>query len=325
MLLSISIVAIVGCTPDLVTDAPSTDADTDTDTDTDLDTDTDADTDADSDADSDVDTDSDTDTLTCTLGPHSTSFVLSVQHNGATRRALVDLPLGYDGSEQLPVVLNFHGLAMTAELQRSYTHMATEANARGWIAVHPDGQAFTWNVLPGSPDVGFVDALLDELENTVCVDPARVYATGLSQGGFFSYMLGCELSERLAAIAPVAGSDANVFCNPPEVVPLLHIHGNADATVWYQGSLLYPSAPNAVVDWSDRVNQCTASPVQTYLNGDASCETRSCGSNDEATLCTLDSGGHNWPGALSILLLPNTSPDLDATNHILDFFTSYRR
>ena len=140
MLLSISIVAIVGCTPDLVTDAPSTDADTDTDTDTDLDTDTDADTDADSDADSDVDTDSDTDTLTCTLGPHSTSFVLSVQHNGATRRALVDLPLGYDGSEQLPVVLNFHGLAMTAELQRSYTHMATEANARGWIAVHPDGQ-----------------------------------------------------------------------------------------------------------------------------------------------------------------------------------------
>jgi polyhydroxybutyrate depolymerase len=261
----------------------------------------------------------------CNLGPHSQSFTIQVQHAGATRTALVNLPPGYDGTEVLPMVLNFHGLLMNGTLQRSYTGLADEANARGWIAVHPNGLASSWTVTPFSPDVGFVDALLDALEAEVCVDTTRTYATGLSMGGYFTYMLGCELPERFAAIAPVAGLDANVFCNPAPEVPLLHIHGTADLIVPYNGALFSPSAPDSVRNWSNDVNNCTTAPVVSWQNGDATCATRSCSAASEATLCTIQGGGHTWPGADPIPLLGDSNYDLDATAHILDFFEGYTR
>lgn len=261
----------------------------------------------------------------CTLGPHAESFTIQVQHGGFTRSALVDLPPGYDGTEELPMVLNFHGMLMDGALQRSYTSMAVEANDRGWIAVHPDGIANSWNVTPFTSDVGFVEELLDALDNEVCVDPSRTYATGLSMGGYFSYMLGCELSGRFAAIAPVAGLDANVFCSPNHTVPLLHIHGTSDHIVPHTGSILSPSAENSVAGWADDVNSCNAAPVVTFDDGVVTCETRSCGPDDEATLCLIDGGEHAWPGAPAIPLLMSPNDHLDATTEVLDFFEQYTR
>lgn len=259
----------------------------------------------------------------CTLGPRASPWQIELQHAGATRHARVDLPAGYDGTTPLPLVLNFHGLLMDANLQRVYTGMSGAANARGWIAVHPDAHQGSWNLLPGSPDPGFVAALLDAIEAEVCVDVDRVYATGLSNGGFFSYTLGCTLADRIAAIAPVAGSDSNVFCAPGRPVPLLHLHGTGDLIVAYGGGLLYPSAPDAVADWADEVNGCAAEPVVTFDAPGVTCETRACGPDDEATLCTLPGAGHVWPGAAPIPLLPGSTDAIDANTAILDFFDRF--
>lgn len=259
---------------------------------------------------------------TCDLGPteRPDAFELTLTHAGVTRRALIDLPPGYDGSTALPVVLNFHGLLMDASLQRAYTGLAEDTRARGWIAVHPDAHGGSWNLLPGSADPGFVAALLDALADELCVDPTRVYATGLSNGGFFSYTLGCTLSDRIAAIAPVAGTDANVFCPADRPIPLFHVHGTADAIVSYDGGWLYPSAPASVADWASNVNDCDADPVVTLDAPGVSCETRACGPSDEATLCTLPGVGHVWPGSTPIPLLPGSTAAMDANAAILDFF-----
>lgn len=332
--MSVLLPLILGCTQ-VTTQPPSPDdpADTDVlpgDTDDPADTDAPADTDEPADTDDPADTDEPTDTDvplpgSCALGPHALSFEITLQHAGQTRRALVDLPPGYDGTATLPLVLNFHGLLMDAELQRSYTGMSPAANARGWIAVHPDAAGISWNILPGSQDPGFVEALLDALEAEVCVDTGRVYSTGLSNGGFFSYMLGCTIPDRVAAIAPVAGMDSNVLCGSGTPVPLLHIHGTGDTIVTYGGGLGYPSAPASVEGWATDVNGCAASPVVTLDTPGVLCETRSCGPDDEATLCSLDDVGHVWPGALAIPLLPGSTQALDANSTILDFFDDYTR
>ncbi|MCB9678996.1 MAG: hypothetical protein H6737_28100 [Alphaproteobacteria bacterium] len=257
----------------------------------------------------------------CSLGPHARTFTLNV----GNRSAIVDLPPGYDGTEQLPTALNFHGLLMSGALQKSYTGFADAANARGWIAVHPNGQNNTWDVTPWSNDVDFVADLLDALGAEVCVDPSRTYATGLSMGGYFSYLLGCRLPNRFAAIAPVAGLDANVFCSTPVDVPLLHIHGTGDLIVPYGGSFLSPGAQESVRRWSDRVNGCNVPSVVTYQDPEVTCETRTCGPASEATLCTIAGGGHTWPGAAPIPLLTDSNAALDANAEVLDFFELYYR
>ncbi|MEZ4318389.1 MAG: alpha/beta hydrolase-fold protein [Myxococcota bacterium] len=260
----------------------------------------------------------------CSLGAHDLHFTLEVQHGGRTRTALVDLPATYDGTEALPTALNFHGLLMNAGLQRSYTHFDEAANDRGMIAVHPNGLNSTWDVTPWTSDVGFVDALLDALAAEVCVDPDRTYATGLSMGGYFSYTLGCQLPGRFAAIAPVAGLDANVLCNPGPDMPLLHLHGTADFIVPYGGSFPSPSAPAGVDRWARQVNGCDTEPVVTFEDGEVTCETWSCG-GPEATLCTIQGGGHLWPGANPIPLFSDWNDALDANTEILDFFEDYTR
>jgi polyhydroxybutyrate depolymerase len=262
----------------------------------------------------------------CTLGPHTGSFTVTVNHNGRVREALVDLPPGYDGSTELPVVLNFYGNLMNATLQRSYSGMSAAAGARNMIAVHPNGLATTWNVLPGSPEVGFVDKLLDALAAEVCVDPSRIYFTGMSQGGNLSYLLSCNagLSRRVAAIAPVAGSNVAVFCSAANPVPVWHIHGTGDAIVDYEGGLLYPSAPDSAWEWATDVNNCRQSGTTSLQVGAVTCETR-CSGRQETTLCSIAGAGHTWPGALPIPLLSDTNYDIDATEVILDFFERHAR
>jgi len=262
----------------------------------------------------------------CTLGAPSTRhFTLQLPFEGQTRSAIVDLPDDYDGSEVRPLVLNFHGLATTAQQQKTYTGMAGAANARGWIAVHPDGTNRSWDWLPESQDVRFVDALLDELSAQLCVDERRVYLTGLSNGGYFSYQFACDRGDRITAIAPVAGAQTSPVCNPGVKVPLLHIHGTDDDTVPYDGNLISPGARESVTRWAERVNDCHTDPEETAVIGDVRCETWSCSPIDSASLCTVEGGGHTWPGTVPLPLLGETNQDIDATEEILDFFARWAR
>jgi len=182
--------------------------------------------------------------------------------------------------------------------------------------------------------VKFVRDLLDAIEAKWCIDPKRVFATGMSNGGFFSHRLACEVSDRIAAIAPVAGvlGIPPQSCNPGRAVPIIDFHGTGDPIVPYDGGtplvpqlgvgLVFRSVAESMNHWRAN-NQCSANEQQFFQNGDATC-TRfpDCAAGSETVLCSIADGGHTWPGGVPIPA-GKTSSDISATTTMLDFFEAH--
>jgi polyhydroxybutyrate depolymerase len=228
-------------------------------------------------------------------------------------------------------VLNFHGYSSNASRQMILTGLVSAADEAGVIAVHPDGFDASWNAgkccgTAASEDrdhVGYVRALLASLESTLCVDTRRVYSTGMSNGGFLSHRLGCELSDRIVAIAPVAGVIGISDCAPVRPVPVLHIHGTDDSLVPYEGGgfLDFPSVMATVAGWASRDRCADAGDAITYAQGEVTCQGwQRCDAGSTVTLCTVEGGGHTWPGGTPVPVLGHTTTDLDATRAALAFF-----
>ncbi|MDC0710217.1 PHB depolymerase family esterase [Stigmatella sp. ncwal1] len=287
-----------------------------------------------------------------TVGPGD--FEWTLEHEGRPRAYKVHVPPGYNAARPTPAVIAFHGFGSTELEQEGLSRMSEVADEEGFLAIYPRGlnnpevertpdggftDSRSWNAggccgsaqLGRVDDVGFVEALFADLDTKLCVDTRRTYATGLSNGAFFSYRLACERAERFAAIAPVAGMENVAVCEPSRPVPVIHFHGTADATIAYTGGTIplgraYPSAPATVERWAER-NGCTGPQTQTYRRGDSTCVT-STGCKPEsatATLCTVEGGGHTWPGGLVPPDLGYTTQDLDATREMWRFFEAHPR
>lgn len=251
--------------------------------------------------------------------------VRTIATSDGQRSYRLHVPASYDPETRTPVVFNFHGLTMSAVTQEWYSKMLAKSDAEGFILVHPDGIGNSWNAgtccgdaaSQNIDDVGFAASLLDELEAELCVDARRVYATGMSNGGHMSNRIACALSHRFAAVAPIAGSNYTPNCNPSRPVPVLHVHGTADAIVPYSQST------SAVDGWVAR-NGCTGDAQTTFQNGEAECETwSSCDAGAEVTLCTISGGGHTWPGGETIPGLGHVSDDLIANDAMWTFFQKH--
>src|SRR5260221_1912764 len=129
------------------------------------------------------------------------------------RQAQVHVPASYDPTTATPVVIDIHGLTSYGADQARIAHMIAKSDTEGFIAVHPEGTGVpkSWNAgyccspanSSGVDDVAFIRALIDQLAAELCVDPARVYATGLSNGGFLSHRLACELADKIAPVRPL--------------------------------------------------------------------------------------------------------------------------
>lgn len=277
-----------------------------------------------------------------TLSAGDTAF--SLMSGGLTRSGLLHVPASYDASLGSMLVLNFHGYTSNSAEEVVLTRMNASSDARGYIVAYPDGVGASWNAGDccgdawnnSVDDVQFVRDLLARLESEYCIDPKRVFATGMSNGGFFSHRLGCDLSDKIAAIAPVAGvlGIPRATCNPRRPVPVLEFHGTADPIVPYNGGtpispvnfggpVVFRSVVESIAAWRTK-NDCLGTGKNIYSQGDATCvDYDTCSAGADVTLCTIDGGGHTWPGGVPIAILGKTSTDISATDTMIDFFAAH--
>jgi polyhydroxybutyrate depolymerase len=273
---------------------------------------------------------------------HCAAQSFSFTYEGNNRSYIVHLPPGYTASNAYPMVLNFHGYTSTGAQQQGYSLMNTVADTAGFIAVYPDGIANSWNVgfgftpyFTGVDDIGFVNALIDTMMVHYHIDADAVYATGMSNGGYLSNRLACELPNRIAAIASVTGpmtDSTEAYCNPSRKVPAMHIHGTTDPIVNYNGAAQSLSVAELISFWGNH-NGCPISsidiPYPDVNTGDGSTATRKnyqpCTDGAEVVLIEIANGGHTWPGAsVDIPMYGNTNRDFFASGEIWNFFRRFR-
>ena len=257
----------------------------------------------------------------------------TIMSGGLQRTLNVHVPSSYDPQKAMPLVLNFHGYSSNAQQEDLLSQMSAKADAVGFIAIHPEGTNNSWNAgaccgmaaQNGVDDIGFVKDILDTAESRLCVDAHRIFATGMSNGGFLSHRIGCELADRIAAVAPVAGVLGVATCTPSRPMPVIHFHGTADTLVPYNGSTMngFISVPDDFAAWGMR-DACTDTPSTTYSMGDVSCSSYlSCGGGAQVTLCTVQNGGHTWPGGTPVPSLGYTTTNISATDAMWSFFQAH--
>jgi polyhydroxybutyrate depolymerase len=295
-------------------------------------------------------------TLVCAMlaGKDSLSpgdFTRTVLAEGRSRTYLVHVPKSYDGRKPFPLVMAFHGGATDAALMARFCGLDEKADQAGFVVVYPNGtgemqRLLTWNA--GSccgyakrnnvDDVAFVRALLDDLHRVARIDPKRIYATGMSNGAMMCYRLAAELSDRIAAIAPVAGTMCIARAAPKRPVPVIHFHGTRDEFVPIAGGrgsrsisqTDYTPIDESIVAWVT-ANGCRSEPVVTELAdkaGDGMSVVRRdyAGGRDgsEVVLFLVNGGGHTWPGRDSrMAMLGKSTKNISANDLMWEFFEKH--
>ena len=272
----------------------------------------------------------------------SVSTTHTLTSGGLVREYRLYVPPSYRPGHPAPLLFNLHGYTSNAQEEEFYSDFRAIADTAGFLLVHPNGTLDGggnryWNTfsVPGSggpDDAAFLSNLLTALSQQYSIDPGRVYSTGFSNGGFMSYELACRLSNRVAAVASVAGSLATTraaACAPAHPTPVLEIHGTADGTVPYAGTALFVAVPGTLSYWV-QVNGDNPTPSTTAvpdLDATDGCTAEHLvwsGGRNGATVAhfRIVGGGHTWPG--SAYTIGVTNHDLNASVEIWRFLRGYR-
>lgn len=271
---------------------------------------------------------------------------LTLLHEGDTRSYVVRAPPGLmELKHKVPLVLVLHGGGGNAEITERMTGFTAKAAKEGFIVVYPEGSSrfkdklLTWNaghccgyaLNNKVDDVGFINALIDKLIKDYPVDPKRVYATGISNGGMMSHRLGIELPQKMAAIAPVVGALFGDEKIPAQSVSALMINGMLDKSVPYQGGApggRFPGAWDgtpvkpavAQTEFWAQANRCAADPALDE-RGPVISRKYSCPGGKAVELLLLKDTGHTWPGGQrGFRSADDPGSSLNATDVIWDFF-----
>ena len=286
-------------------------------------------------------------------------FTVSLPHDGRDRRYLLHVPAHADPTAPRPVVLVLHGAADDAVDNREWLGLDDLADREGFLAVYPDGtgpfagRLHMWNSgdccgsaqWNGVDDVGFLLAVLDDVSERTAVDATRVYATGLSNGAMMAYRLAAEASDRIAAIAPVAGSRTAMLGDGVRPMPVMHVHSVDDGVVPFAGgttmifpglySIPHPSVENVLAAWAQH-DRCPSSAEETdpwsVDDPDRQAVARTiwgpCADGAEIVLWRLRGVGHVWPGTASSFrnwfVGPATSV-IDVREEMWRFFRRFTR
>jgi polyhydroxybutyrate depolymerase len=280
------------------------------------------------------------------IGPGD--HVRSLRIGDASRSYLVHIPPKYDAKKPTPVVLILHGAGANGAITVSFCGLNKKADEAGFIAVYPNGTGLaglmlTWNAggFRGkegkADDVAYIAKVLDDLATVANVDPKRGYATGMSNGGMMCYRLASELSDRIAAIAPVAGTMAIDNYHPKRPVPVMHFHGTADKLVPFAGpggrtpkymgfksvedtikicvkAIGCPEEPK-VVKLFDKAGDGTSVTKKTYGPGN---------DGSEVVLFAIEGCGHTWPGQQPpVEFLGKSTKNISANDLLWEFFEKH--
>jgi polyhydroxybutyrate depolymerase len=276
----------------------------------------------------------------------------SLKVSGAARSYLLTTPAAHQ--TPAPLVVDFHGYGEGDVTESLTTQFGALGQQKGFVVVFPEGRgnpiAWDTSTRPGNPDVHFVTELLRHLETTECIDEARIYATGLSQGAFMTSTVACVLSQRFAAVTPVAGVQLSLPCPTSRPVPILAFHGTADPILHFNGGiglqvltddlhahphplpklpkarLNGPGYPASVKAWAAK-DGCAASPTDTRPSAHVIHRVYSCPAGTAVEFDIIIGGGHTWPGsAVSAEISPfvgHTTMEINATDTIWAFFQRF--
>ncbi len=243
---------------------------------------------------------------------------------GVERWYLRHVPAGHDSTTPLPVVVDLHGYTEGAQVHARHSELGAFGDRHGFVTITPQGLGAVarWDAALGSADVKFIGDLLDQVEQTVCVDTARVFFTGLSNGAMMTSVVACALADRVAAVAPVAGITDVAGCKPARPVPIVAFHGTADPFLAYDGGFgpsvaklpapdgsgrtlgdlgarnapKGPSVPDVLRSWARR-NRCTGEASEKRIASDVTELSFACPAGADVELYRVEGGGHSWPGS----------------------------
>ncbi len=265
----------------------------------------------------------------------------SLVYAGIERTYVLHVPAGYDATRPTPLVLAFHGIGLDAGEMIRISGLSEQADTSGFIVVYPNGtgEIKSWNgghccgeaSKNNVDDVGFVRALIDELAASIHIDPGRVYATGFSNGAIMVYRLACELSNRIAAVGPVAATqilDDQEACHPTRNVPVIHFHGTADRLNPYDGGTTaagfrFVAVKDAIAFWVEK-NACPDSPRRTESGTIRHDGYAPCAQNSAIELYSIVEGEHAWPGGEAVNpRVGEPTMEVSATPLLWEFFAAH--
>lgn len=265
--------------------------------------------------------------------------------DGRRRTYLVHVPSTTPRATPWPLVIVLHGHGSSIRQTIRVTGLSAKADREGFLVVYPNGTGWLnlrprgWNAgsCCGYPmrkrvnDVAFIQQLLAHLQGTFAIDPARIYVTGISNGGMMAYRVGCELTDQVAAIAPVAGAMAVPHCTPGGPLPVIIFHGTHDQHVPYAGgrspltrdARLDPPVAATVAFWA-RHNQAGPTPQRDVRGHIVREEYLAASTGADVVLYTVQDGGHAWPsGERGWRFGAEPTQDISATDAMWDFFARH--
>ena len=273
----------------------------------------------------------------------------NINVDGRERTYTAHLPAGFDKQNKYPLVLVLHGGGGKGKNTNKLTGFDDISDKYGFVTVYPDGIDKQWNdgrndfhLNPEINDVKFISNLIDTLKILYNIDSNKVYVTGISNGGIMSFRLGCELSDKIAAFAPVAASmpESPAYdCKPARKVPCMIIFGDEDPLVPFEGGeITLPVIGgkrgkvipvNESVNYWVSFNGCSRTAVESTQNevSDGTEVVKKLykspdGKNDVA-FWLVKGGGHTWPGGFAYLpkfIIGKTSREFNASEEIWKFF-----
>ena len=277
--------------------------------------------------------------------------------SGEERWYYRDVPAAHTGTTPVPLVLDLHGYSEGAVVHLQMSGLAKFGDTKGFVTLTPQGTGPVprWDTTLGSKDLKFVGEVLDAANAQLCVDTNRVFVTGLSNGAFLTSAVACQFSDRIAAVAPVAGVRTIKGCAPKRAVPIVAFHGTADGFVSFNGGLgekaldlpapdgsgkklrdiATPSQlaaggkdsiPVIMAGWAKR-NGCSAATKESTIAADVTKVAHTCPAGADTVLYRVTDGGHTWPGSsfsqAVATVVGHTTMNINADEIMWDFFMKH--